>query len=151
MDPAGSLSSTLRIDPSAGSRTWRFRRTGIALLVVGANVLTSFVNRGPLVHGDEAGYLTIARHLSGGPRIQMGPATLFHPGTGFIFTPASLLGWSPESDFRFIQLTLALLTGNLFLLLASLADRFTGHRSTTSFVALIAVAYPSVTFHANLA
>ncbi|MBW3615453.1 MAG: hypothetical protein KY439_09130 [Actinobacteria bacterium] len=121
----------------------------IALAVV-VRLLLGLAMKGPIVHGDEAGYILNARWLADGGPV---PGTRYFPGYSLLLVPAAWLTQSPLAFYRAIIVTNALLGGLFSLAAWGLTAAFLERARTTLRLTVTAAVSlcPSFVLYSNLA
>lgn len=119
---------------------------GLPMLV---RLLLGLGMEGPIIHGDEAGYILNGRWLAGeGPA----PGTRYFPGYSFLLVPAAWLTQSPLGFYKAILVTNALLGGLFSLAAWGLTDAFLKGRTIVRLMVTAAVSlYPSSVLFSSLA
>ena len=139
------MSSTRRVDDHVRDITARrLLLIGTALLLVFRLVL-SLARTGPLLVGDEIGYLTNARILTGGTPSLMG-VDFYRGGYSLLLAPLVAIDGNPVTSYRLVLALNAVLAASLAVLLYLLLTRcFGASPGAAVWPALAGAAYPSVT------
>jgi hypothetical protein len=134
--------------PEPRDRIWRIIG-GIALVTFVVHVVAAARMRGPIINGDESGYLGNARYLvQGVGRTHAGYAA----GYSVLLTPAAFLSHDPLTAYHLSLVVNALLAASIPLLGVFLARRVLPSTPPVALVgtALLLVLYPGWAVIANL-
>lgn len=132
------------------SRRSTLRLAGLVAGLVVVRLALGLGMDGPVIHGDEAGYILNARWLAGeGPP----PRTRYFPGYSLLLVPAAWVTESPLGFYNVIIVTNALLGGVLGLAAWGLTGAFLGPERTGVRLAVAAATslYPAFVSYSNLA